>query len=213
MVFDMNLISLYTMGFLKLLFVLLFMHIQGEPLQLRTLDWSTYSEPGDLSIGGVFPIHRYDKKGKLCSETLLGTLQTQFVQAMVFGIQEINKRSDILPNITLGFVIMDDCTSENVALARAMSFLPRSKESHHTCPSNQNASRNSNTSHYGDHHYNSTQKESPSPVNVDPHTPVPHHDVVAVLGAMRSQNSLLMAEVLGLFQVRTLIYVLQEFSS
>ena len=119
----MNLISLYTMGFLKLLFVLLFMHIQGEPLQLRTLDWSTYSEPGDLSIGGVFPIHRYDKKGKLCSETLLGTLQTQFVQAMVFGIQEINKRSDILPNITLGYVIMDDCTSENVALARAMSFI------------------------------------------------------------------------------------------
>ena len=121
---------------------------------------------------------------------------------MVFGIQEINKRSDILPNITLGYVIMDDCTSENVALARAMSFLPRSKESHHTCPIHQNASLNANASHHGDHLYNSTQKEDSSSVSVDPRTSVPHHDVVAVLGALRSQNSLLMAEVLGLFQVR-----------
>ena len=192
------------MKFLKLLFSLLFKHIQGEPLRLRTLDWSTYSEPGDLSIGGVFPIHRYDKKGKLCSETLLGTVQTQFVQAMVFGIQEINKRDDILPNITLGFVIMDDCTSESVALARAMSFLPRSKESHHTWPIYQNSNLVSNTSHCIDHYNSSTQKEAPPPVNEDPHTPVPHHDVVAVLGALRSQNSLLMAEILGLFQVRAL---------
>ena len=39
-------------------------------------------------------------------------------------IADVNSRTDILPNITLGLVILDDCGSELAALAQSLRFLP-----------------------------------------------------------------------------------------
>ena len=180
------------MALLRLLLLSLLSRVLGNTVPLNSLNWSSYSEHGHLNIGAVFPINTYDTKQRLCSESLLGTLQTQFVEAFVFGIKEVNKRNDILPNITLGFVILDDCTNDRVSLARAMSFIPRKTHDYHTCT----VYHNNNT--------NNSAKEELLAENTDS---IPHHEVVAVLGAMRSQNSELMAEVLGLFQVRKLLII------
>ncbi len=204
----------------------------GDSLQLtRRIEWESYSEPGDLVLGGVFPVHKYDKAGKLCSDTLLGTVQTQFVHAMAFGVREINRRTDLLPNLTLGFVIFDDCTSDAVALARATSFLPRTAgdlSSSSSCPrkpeTNSTQAMNefspeSATTEAGGRPtsqltteasvVNRTTSVAPEAAEAassgaaEVSSAVPHHDVAAVLGSIRSQNTLLMAELLGLFQVCT----------
>nr|XP_002732067.2 PREDICTED: extracellular calcium-sensing receptor-like [Saccoglossus kowalevskii] len=44
-------------------------------------------------------------------------------QAMIYAIDEINRRGDILPNITLGYDIRDTCTSVSKSLEAAIDFV------------------------------------------------------------------------------------------
>ncbi|XP_041364237.1 metabotropic glutamate receptor 3-like [Gigantopelta aegis] len=53
----------------------------------------------------------------------LGALQR--VEAMAFTVNEINRRQDILPNVKLGFVIMDDCSKDTTALIRSLHFIQK----------------------------------------------------------------------------------------
>ncbi|XP_078524801.1 extracellular calcium-sensing receptor-like [Lissotriton helveticus] len=86
---------------------------QHLPLQA-----SGISRGGDIMIGGIFPAHIVAMQGEITfqEEPLTATCQTfavqnyQWIQAMVFAIEEINNCSTILPNITLGFQIYDTCT-------------------------------------------------------------------------------------------------------
>ncbi len=155
----------------------------------RRLPWDVYAQPGDVNIGGIFPIHRYSRD-TLCSKDLLGTLQTQFVQAMAYAVDRVNERHDLLPNITLGYFIMDDCTSDTVALSRALSFIPSNDLANGVDKSGQEDGL--------------LDLDDPSTGGVqnDSSSTIPHYDVVAVLGSMRSRNSILVAELLTLFQVR-----------
>ena len=67
-----------------------------------------YRQAGDIMIGGVFPLHQPGPNGTFCGKLReLGVLQR--AEAMAFYIQQVNKRDDILRNITLGFTILDDC--------------------------------------------------------------------------------------------------------
>ena len=41
-----------------------------------------------------------------------------------YVIADVNRRMDILPNITLGLVILDDCRRDLASLAQMLRFLP-----------------------------------------------------------------------------------------
>ena len=41
-----------------------------------------------------------------------------------YVIADVNSRVDILPNITLGLVILDDCGRDLASLAQTLRFLP-----------------------------------------------------------------------------------------
>ena len=45
------------------------------------------------------------------------------LEAMLYALDLINKDNDILPNITLGAVIMDTCSSDTYALEKSMEFV------------------------------------------------------------------------------------------
>ena len=60
----------------------------------------------------------------------LGSLQR--AEAMAFAVREINAREDILPNVTLGFVIMDDCSKDTTALARSLHFIQAVEHAPHS---------------------------------------------------------------------------------
>ncbi|XP_070535513.1 extracellular calcium-sensing receptor-like [Ptychodera flava] len=79
---------------------------------------------GDIVIGGLFDLHDNIfiaddslARGPI-EETCVGFSMDGFLQsqAMVFAIDEINNRRDILPNVTLGYDLRDICTSTSQSL-------------------------------------------------------------------------------------------------
>ena len=93
-----------------------------------------YAREGDINLGQVTDAHKTDDNGG-CSDVVSegGIL---FGETMVFAIDQINKNDSILPNITLGFAIMDTCSSTMNAMGRSMYFLPYDEEN------NEKTSRN-----------------------------------------------------------------------
>lgn len=80
---------------------------------------------GDLILGGLFPVH-------IVQPTNQGTTQAHdinlygvnWVEAMLFTIQEINDNPYLLPqNFTLGYDIRDSCNDVPVALKAALDFV------------------------------------------------------------------------------------------
>uniref|UniRef100_A0A3P9AYH9 Extracellular calcium-sensing receptor-like n=2 Tax=Maylandia zebra TaxID=106582 RepID=A0A3P9AYH9_9CICH len=78
------------------------------------------SKNGDIILGGVFSFHASwkDRKDTYMIKPLalqcisLNFRDLQFAQAMLFAIEEINNSTDLLPVVTLGYKIYDDCGSD-----------------------------------------------------------------------------------------------------
>ncbi|KAL6479470.1 hypothetical protein MHYP_G00129030 [Metynnis hypsauchen] len=89
------------------------------------------SKDGDMIIGGAFSIHSgvtmpsmsFTEKPKslICSRFNLRELR--FAQAMVFVIEEINRDSSLLPNISVGYRIYDNCGSRFLSMKAAMALM------------------------------------------------------------------------------------------
>ncbi|XP_048837887.1 extracellular calcium-sensing receptor-like isoform X1 [Brienomyrus brachyistius] len=95
------------------------------------------SAEGDIMIGGVFSIHRgteerihsYTYKPQAPSCISLNYREFQFAQAMIFAIEEINNRTDLLPKVLLGYKIYDACGSILLAIQSAMALINGYEES------------------------------------------------------------------------------------
>ncbi|XP_038071735.1 metabotropic glutamate receptor-like [Patiria miniata] len=81
----------------------------------------SYSKPGDVVIGGLFPIHYVAGPGQCTDrQSRWGTMLSE---AMIYAVEQINRREDVLPNVTLGYDIRDDCRSDDVALWHALALV------------------------------------------------------------------------------------------
>uniref|UniRef100_A0A6Q2YW64 G-protein coupled receptors family 3 profile domain-containing protein n=1 Tax=Esox lucius TaxID=8010 RepID=A0A6Q2YW64_ESOLU len=118
------------------LLVLLAGREMGEPV-CRLQGWSELPElamDGDLIIGGIFSFHTDQDR-------VIDTFQTipkiqrcinfnfrefQFAQTMIFAIEEINRNSEILPGIMLGYKIYNVCGTMYI-LRAAMALVSGQK--------------------------------------------------------------------------------------
>ncbi|XP_078524813.1 extracellular calcium-sensing receptor-like [Lissotriton helveticus] len=99
--------------------------------ELQRSEASGFSRDGDILIGGIFPVHddtvqqdiTFREQPLPVECQTFGIQNYQWVQAMVFAIEEINDNSELLPNITLGFQIYDSCTVLQRALKGALWIL------------------------------------------------------------------------------------------
>lgn len=79
---------------------------------------------GDIIFGGIFPMHEqisgnYDVPcGAVKEEKGM-----QRLEAMLFAIEEINNSNELLPNVSLGALIIDSCSSDTYALEQSMEFV------------------------------------------------------------------------------------------
>ncbi|KAL2095685.1 hypothetical protein ACEWY4_007833 [Coilia grayii] len=99
-------------------------------LQWRTVSNSLYRE-GDVIIGGLFPLHvvapelDLSFKGKVttavCQRFILW--HYQWMQTMVFAIEEINQSPSLLPNLTLGYLAFDSCLAEHTTVGAALAMV------------------------------------------------------------------------------------------
>lgn len=90
------------------------------------LPYTCYNEDGDLNLAFMVKV---SGKGSdvLCTGELYSAARVKYVEALVYSIRKINRRQDLLPNVTLGFVIMDTCGRDLACLARATYLIPDPK--------------------------------------------------------------------------------------
>lgn len=79
---------------------------------------------GDIILGGIFPMHEHNPEdpdypcGAVKEEKGI-----QRLEAMLFAIDSINNDENLLPNVTLGALIIDSCSSDTYALEQSMEFV------------------------------------------------------------------------------------------
>ncbi|XP_028274668.1 extracellular calcium-sensing receptor-like [Parambassis ranga] len=97
---------------------------------------------GDIMIGGIFPVFNKEigrtstfesePPGVRCAVFDLRAFR--WTQVMIFAIEEINKGLSILPNISLGYRILNSCSSPTNTLRATLSLASRPQEIEETSP-------------------------------------------------------------------------------
>ncbi|XP_073785879.1 extracellular calcium-sensing receptor isoform X2 [Danio rerio] len=93
-------------------------------------------QDGDFILGGLFEVHFFTLFPKLsfksepeppyCEKFDMESFQQ--AQTMVFAIDEINKNPNLLPNITLGYHLYDNCVMLGMAFRAAISLASGTEE-------------------------------------------------------------------------------------
>uniref|UniRef100_A0A8C5HH99 G-protein coupled receptors family 3 profile domain-containing protein n=1 Tax=Gouania willdenowi TaxID=441366 RepID=A0A8C5HH99_GOUWI len=77
-------------------------------------------KPGDVVLGGLFEFFHSLIIGFLCvSFNILGF---RHAMTMAFAVEEINKNANLLPNVTLGYSLYDNCGGLLIGLSAAISL-------------------------------------------------------------------------------------------
>uniref|UniRef100_A0A3P8RQP1 Olfactory receptor C family, g5 n=1 Tax=Amphiprion percula TaxID=161767 RepID=A0A3P8RQP1_AMPPE len=98
---------------------------------LKSPEFPLMSKEGDVTIGGAFSIHSKitqppllftEKPTRLrCSSVNLR--EFRFAQTMIFAIEEINRNTFLLPNISVGYRIYDNCGSTLSSMRAVMALM------------------------------------------------------------------------------------------
>uniref|UniRef100_A0A8C1PCU2 Glutamate receptor, metabotropic 6a n=1 Tax=Cyprinus carpio TaxID=7962 RepID=A0A8C1PCU2_CYPCA len=88
----------------------------------------THSHPhsikilGDITLGGLFPVHSRGPAGVPCGE-IKKEKGIHRMEAMLYALDQINSDPELLPNITLGARILDTCSRDTYALEQSLTFV------------------------------------------------------------------------------------------
>ncbi|XP_057203748.1 extracellular calcium-sensing receptor [Triplophysa rosa] len=91
---------------------------------------------GDIMIGGIFPIFNKQENVIASFERKMPRVKCngfdlrafRWTQVMMFAIDEINRDEFLLPNISLGYKIMDSCASPTNVLRAALTLVSEQEE-------------------------------------------------------------------------------------
>lgn len=79
---------------------------------------------GDVILGGIFPMHeQVSGRPDMPCGAVKEEKGMQRLEAMLYAIDEINNSTELLPNVTLGALIIDSCSSDTYALEQSMEFV------------------------------------------------------------------------------------------
>ncbi|XP_048398328.2 extracellular calcium-sensing receptor-like [Stegostoma tigrinum] len=99
-------------------------------------DLPNLSEDGDITLGGIFSAHLdviHDVPSFVVSPSdvyceSFDISSFRLIQTMIFAIEEINRSKTLLPNITLGYEIYDDCSTTAIASKAALALVNGKQE-------------------------------------------------------------------------------------
>ncbi|XP_064159215.1 extracellular calcium-sensing receptor-like [Anguilla rostrata] len=91
----------------------------------------SFYQHGDINIGGVFSLHyipldmtiEFNAKPEPLRCPRVDFIELQAAQTMIFAIEEINNRTDVLPGVSLGYKIYDSCVSGAYSIQSAMALM------------------------------------------------------------------------------------------
>ncbi|XP_041945930.1 metabotropic glutamate receptor 7 isoform X1 [Alosa alosa] len=133
---------------------------------------------GDLTLGGLFPVHARGLPGEPCGD-IKKENGIHRLEAMLYALDQINSDDELLPNITLGARILDTCSRDTYALEQSLTFVQAL-----------------------------IQKDTSDVrcTNGEPPVFVKPEKVVGVIGASASSVSIMVANILRLFQIPQISY-------
>ncbi len=116
----------------------------GLPTAFNQRACEKHSKPGDIMIGGLMT--SYNTGEHPCIGDVHSSSVT-FAEAVVYAVDLVNERNDLLPNFTLGYDIRPTCGSQDVTLGSMLSLIKPMEESEYekSCRSyhtNNNYTRN-----------------------------------------------------------------------
>lgn len=128
---------------------------------------------GDVTLGGLFPVHARGLPGMPCGD-IKKENGIHRLEAMMYALDQINGDEELLPNVTLGARILDTCSRDTYALEQSLTFVQAL-----------------------------IQKDTSDVrcTNGEPPVFVKPEKVVGVVGASASSVSIMVANILRLFQV------------
>ncbi|XP_035244556.1 metabotropic glutamate receptor 7 isoform X2 [Anguilla anguilla] len=133
---------------------------------------------GDVTLGGLFPVHARGLPGVPCGD-IKKENGIHRLEAMMYALDQINSDDDLLPNITLGARVLDTCSRDTYALEQSLTFVQAL-----------------------------IQKDTSDVrcTNGEPPVFVKPEKVVGVIGASASSVSIMVANILRLFQIPQISY-------
>ncbi|KAL7288728.1 hypothetical protein TKK_0017453 [Trichogramma kaykai] len=136
---------------------------------------------GDVIFGGIFPMHEQvsGMSGHIPCGAVKEEKGVQRLEAMLYAIDQINIDKQLLPNTTLGALILDSCSSDTYALDQSMEFV--------------RSYMNQDITEY-------RCENGKSPIYK------PHKPVTGVIGASFSGVSIMVANILRLFKIPQISY-------
>uniref|UniRef100_A0A8B9J417 Extracellular calcium-sensing receptor-like n=1 Tax=Astyanax mexicanus TaxID=7994 RepID=A0A8B9J417_ASTMX len=123
------------MSFLHTWLLFTLVKAADPPCSLRGLpNPPQLSRDGDVIIGGIFSFHNSweqtpDTFTSGPQQPKCKRFKFTNAQTMVFAIEEINNRTDILPDLSLGYKIYDSCGSVEMAIRASLSLVNGHRES------------------------------------------------------------------------------------
>ena len=133
-----------------------------------------YYEEGDVKLGFFTYMHRSQNQEEWCGKGVAYPSSLKYVEAFRYIIDQINKNTTLLPNITLGWVILDTCGTPDAYCARALQLFP------------------DKTNHSEEASYGEICTDNDTPTN---------YDVAAVIGPSNSEYAIFTAYALGLAHI------------
>ncbi|XP_036069944.1 extracellular calcium-sensing receptor-like [Oryzias melastigma] len=96
-----------------------------------TKELSSFFKEGDITIGGIFSFHQSPVTASSALELNPGSIQCegldqgelQYAYTMMFAIEEINNSSELLPDVTLGYIIFDSCPSIPLSIRALLNLM------------------------------------------------------------------------------------------
>uniref|UniRef100_A0A3P9IJY5 G-protein coupled receptors family 3 profile domain-containing protein n=1 Tax=Oryzias latipes TaxID=8090 RepID=A0A3P9IJY5_ORYLA len=133
---------------------------------------------GDVTLGGLFPVHTRGVPGTPCGD-IKKENGIHRLEAMMYALDQINNDEELLPNVTLGARILDTCSRDTYALEQSLTFVQAL-----------------------------IQKDTSDVrcTNGEPPVFVKPEKVVGVIGASASSVSIMVANILRLFQIPQISY-------
>ncbi|XP_066527019.1 metabotropic glutamate receptor 7 isoform X2 [Hoplias malabaricus] len=133
---------------------------------------------GDVTLGGLFPVHARGAAGEPCGD-IKKENGIHRLEAMLYALDQINGDEELLPNITLGARVLDTCSRDTHALEQSLTFVQAL-----------------------------IQKDTSDVrcTNGEPPVFVRPEKVVGVIGASASSVSIMVANILRLFQIPQISY-------
>ncbi|XP_071793408.1 metabotropic glutamate receptor-like [Asterias amurensis] len=137
-----------------------------------------YREMGDVNLGALLSLH--GSASSHCDTDIIprGVVHAE---AMAWAVRDINSRNDILPGVTLGFDIRDDCRNEDISLWMSLLMLENISPDafKDSCPGTTVSSTNLTDTLHDDL----------------------SHTIIGIIGTSRSATSIPVAQITALFQV------------